>query len=159
MAFTDKLKFWKKGDDLAPLEPPAGEFGEPDFGGLDKPPSDPFEPGRDSTPGLGGTGELESQPGLNKPPGTAMDKGHDVSMTGPSYEGPPESGDLKHAPLSPMEHRAPSPAAPAAAPSRDIEVMSAKIDAIKANVESINQRLESIERMLMTQEKTRKYQW
>ncbi|MCX6707799.1 MAG: hypothetical protein NT001_06735, partial [Candidatus Woesearchaeota archaeon] len=80
-----------------------------------------------------------------------------ISLMGPAYDRPPESGDLRHAPLAPME-RPSSYGSSAAVSSRDIEMISAKLDAIKANVESINHRLESIERVVLTQERKR-VQW
>ncbi|MBD3313013.1 hypothetical protein GF345_01065 [Candidatus Woesearchaeota archaeon] len=162
MAFTDKLKFWKKDEPLEPIEPPGGF----DSQGIE---NDPFGKssgfGSEEPSGFGKQDNTESKPWESRQPAQSdvsesPEKNQDISLKGPSYEKPPDSGDLRHAPLSPMEQRQPYQGSGGVqAPSRDIEILSAKVDAIKANVESINHRLESIERMLMTQEKKRNYQW
>jgi len=164
MAFFGKLKFWKGEESLEPLKP-LGGFEEAGFG---KEPSAGFRReegsgfGRDTSPDLGGTGrleredEFESRPIRGTPP-EPLPQETDVSMYGQSYEKPPEPGELRHAPLAPMDRTY----APAGTPHvpKEIEIISAKIDAIKANVENINHRLESIERMMMTQQKNQRYQW
>ena len=197
MAFLDKLKFWKSGDDsLKPL----GEGSPESLGGagdgtegMGGPPESSQGPhdtgggiGGDTTPGLGGTGDLGGSPsgmssegfsqpqqaqqqpqqGAQPPEGSgaygqrysAEQDDSGIAMRGPSYEKPPESGDLKHAPLSPEGRGQSGNEGAGGSGSRDAEIISAKLDAIKANIESINHRLESIERVVMNQERKR-VQW
>ncbi len=175
MAFLDKLKFWKSGDEpLKPLGGEGGGFGGETAGasqGAGGTGTDSAGGGGDSAPGLGGTGSLGEMPGAGSgegqpqqsypqqqpqnPAGAPADS--DLSLRGPSYEKPPESGDLRHAPLSPAERQQPQQGSSGQV-SHDAEVLSAKLDAIKANIESINHRLESIERVVMNQER-RRVQW
>ncbi|MBU0536637.1 MAG: hypothetical protein KKE20_06735 [Nanoarchaeota archaeon] len=157
----DKLKFWKRESPLQPLDPPGSGFGEPNFGGFGKEHGmdTGFDTAKDSTPGLGGTGDIGKLDEFgSKTSASAMDNPEEgITMKGPSYERPQDLGEMRHAPLSPREY--PASSAQAQVHPKDLEIMSAKIDAIKANVESINHRLESIERILMAQEKNKRYQW
>jgi hypothetical protein len=160
MSFMGKLKFWKSEDSFEPLKP----FGTEDFSmgkGLSSPSLSGKENdlglGMDRSPGLAGTGNLSS---MNRYGSEDNKVQNDVSLMGPAYDRPPESGDLRHAPLAPMERsdRSSGYSSGAAVNSRDIEMISAKLDAIRANMENINHRLESIERVVLTQERKR-VQW
>src|SRR3989344_4747561 len=137
MAFMEKLKFWKREESFEPLG--SGEFSlgkEPSAAGR----KDDLGLGMDRTPGLGGTGSISSSSSYTDD--SKSETG--VSLMGPAYDRPPESGDLRHAPLAPME-RPSSYGSGAAVNTRDIEMISAKLDAIRANIENINHRLERSE--------------
>lgn len=146
MGLFSKLMFWRH-------EPDIGDAGM-GLGGLDEGKEtgfgmgkDELGLGRDSTAGLGGTGEISSTGPMEK----------EVSMRGPGFEHFEEPTPLKSAPLEkkPIYYQE-IPQQGQVGPayqqpyqrdvSKDLEIISAKLDTIKSMLDAINHRIDSIER-------------
>lgn len=148
MAFLDKLKFWKKGDDaFAELDKQLGTM--------------PATPG---VPESQGYGPLSHEQGFTPP---AEDNLLQSSETGLDFGKQTEHGSegfsgfgLEH----PTEKQMPSyeqsrqvyeVAPQVAAPqhvSQQLELVAAKLDTIRVSLESINHRLVAVERALHAQD-------
>jgi hypothetical protein len=127
MAVLDKLKFWKKKDAFPSLDLGAG-LGK-DVGGFSK----------DTTSGLGGTGELGFKP-------------TDISLRGPGADTVFEEPKLTPSPMTPGYGGFQQQAKPDMM-AKDIEIISSKLDAIRATLETVNQRLTNLENYLNDQKR------
>jgi len=116
MSILDKLKFWKKKEPFPDLNLDLGKGGY----------------GKDSTAGLGGTGEMDFKP-------------TDISLRGPGAESVMEESRLTPSPLTPGYGGFGQPSPKADIMAKDIEIISSKLDALRASIDSINQRLANIE--------------
>ena len=148
MAFLDKLKFWKKGDDaFADLDKQLGTMpqtpGTPEsqgYGPLSHEqgftPSSDDDLLRSSETGLDFGKQGHSAEGFS---GFGMEHPGDKQM--PSYEQPRQVYEV-----------APQAAAPAQNVSQQLELVAAKLDTIRVSLESINHRLVAVERALHVQD-------
>ena len=145
MAFLDKLKFWKKGDDaFAELDKQLGtlpqtglpESSGPSFEehGLGPPAGDDLM--RSSDTGLDFGKQGHNTEGFS---GFGMEHPGDKQM--PSYEQPRQVYEV-----------APQAAAPAQNVSPQLELVAAKLDTIRVSLESINHRLVAVGRALHVQD-------
>lgn len=151
MGLMDKLAFWRKEPDFdfGKGMGDSGGSGLGDMGGgkesgfgMD---NDTLGLGKDSTSGLGGTGDLSSTGPLQ----------NDISLRGPGFEKFEEPATLKPSPLErkPVYYQETQQSSPYAMPmhggrdlSKDIEVISAKLDSIKSMLDMMNHRLDAMER-------------
>ena len=125
MAFMDKLKFWKRDEEI-PFSPDLGEK--------------PGLPGEHALPGEHG---LPGEPSIGgiTPEGTEVkpiEQSHIPGLEQPSFQRPEVRVEEVKTGFgeSPDIYRI----------SKEIEVLSSKIDAIKAGIDSITQRLAHIEK-------------
>ncbi len=144
MAFLDKLKFWKKGDDaFAELDKQLGtmpQTGLPESSG-----PTPFEyglgpPTQDDLMRSSETGLDFGKQGTHTEGFSGFGLEHPADKQMPSYEQPRQVYEV-----------APQAAAPQQV-SQQLELVAAKLDTIRVSLESINHRLVAVERALHVQD-------
>lgn len=161
MGVMDKLMFWKKEPDISGPDKDFPDLSKEFAGGFDSGKDTGFGMGKDSlglgkdtTPGLGGTGDMSKGPYEN-----------DISMRGPGFEHVEEPAPLKSAPLEkkPIYYQeiGQAPGQYQQQPyqrdiSRDIEVISAKLDSIKTMLDMLNHKIDAMERQ---QNKRGRMEW
>lgn len=165
MAFLDKLKFWKHGE-----EPPKEKWGEEL--GLPKPEEIGGLAEKDTTKGLGGTPSLEEKPeegpmpqeewGIRKPGEMPPEEmGKEIEIKGPGHEEVEAQAERYKERLTPTVLE-PSTMREYPHPellSKNLEVVSSKLDVLKASLESINQRLAHLEKLAESESTKKRYSW